>query len=103
LKIKDSKDQNEVKAFKDAILELFAWQDFDLIGIKERISKGRFAGGAMSFKMEGLIQTADDKIQLVHGMSIKSKLKDVDIPFDGILKYQHEAYKVAVYLLKVNS
>jgi len=99
LKLKDSKDQQEVKAFRDAILEFFAYHDFDVIGIKERITKGRFAGGALSFKMEGLIQTADDQIVLVHNMSMKSKLKDVDIPIDNIKKYQEEALRVAIYLM----
>lgn len=100
LKLKDSKDQKEVKAFRDTILEFLGYHDFDVIGIKERITKGRFAGGALSFKMEGLIQTADDQIVLVHNMSMKSKLKDVEIPIDNIKKYQVEAFKVALYLLQ---
>lgn len=99
IKLINSKDQNEVRAFRDAILEFFAYHDFDLIGIKERITKGRFAGGAISFKMEGLIQTADDEIILVHNMSMKSKLKEVDIPIDRIKKYQEEAFKVALFIL----
>lgn len=99
LKLLDSKDQKEVQAFRSAMLEFFSYHDFDLIGIKERITKGRFAGGALSFKMEGLIQTANDKILLVHNMSMKSTLKDVEIPSEGIKKFQQESLRVALYLL----
>lgn len=99
LKLKDSKDQKEVKAFQEAIISFFAYHDFDIIGIKERITKGRFAGGALSFKMEGLIQTADDEVILVHNMSIKSVLKDIEIPVDSIKKFQIEGFKVALFLM----
>jgi len=103
IKLKDSKDQGEVKIFRDSILAFFAYHDFDIIGIKERITKGRFAGGAISFKMEGLIQTADDKIRLVHNMSMKSTLKGIEIPLDNIKKYQEEACRVALFLLHKES
>lgn len=103
LKLKDSKDQNEVKAFRDSIIDFFSYHDFDIIGIKERITKGRFAGGAISFKMEGLLQTADDQVRLVHNMSMKSTLKDIEIPIDNIKKYQEEACRVAVFLLHKHS
>ena len=99
LKLTDSKDQQAVKAFRDTIIDFLSYHDFDMIGIKERITKGRFAGGALSFKMEGLLQTADDKVVLVHNMSMKSTLKDVELPIDGIKKYQEEALRVALYLL----
>lgn len=99
LKLTDSKDQKSVQAFREGILEFFSYHDLDMIGIKERITKGRFAGGAMSFKMEGLIQTADDNIILVHNMSMKSTLKDVELLNDGIKKYQEEAFRVALFLL----
>jgi len=99
LKLTDSKDQQAVKAFRDTIIDFLSYHDFDMIGIKERITKGRFAGGALSFKMEGLLQTADDKVVLVHNMSMKSTLKDIELPIDGIKKYQEEALRVALYLL----
>jgi len=99
LKLIDSKDQAAVKSFREAILVFFSYHDFDVIGIKERITKGRFAGGAISFKMEGLIQTTDDKVVLVHNMSMKSTLKDVEIPINGIKKYQEEALRVSLFLL----
>ncbi len=102
-KLEDSKDQKAVQQFRDQILEFFKWQDFDCVGIKERITKGRFAGGAISFKIEGLIQTSDCPVQLVHNMSMKSALKEVDFDPTLVKKYQEEALKVAIYLLKIKS
>lgn len=103
IKLQDSKDQRFVQEFRTQILEFLNWHDFDCVGIKERITKGRFAGGALSFKMEGLIQTSDYKVQLVHNMSMKSALKDVEYDPSMVKKYQEEALRVAIYLLKLNS
>lgn len=99
IKIENSKDQKTVKAFHSEVLEFFAFHDFHQIGIKERMSKGRFAGGAMTFKMEGLIQTSDYPIDIVHTASIKSVTKDLVIDFDSVKKYQEEALRLAVYLM----
>lgn len=103
IKLEDSKDQQLVQEFRTQMLDFLNWHDFDYIGIKERITKGRFAGGALSFKMEGLIQTSDHKVQLVHNMSMKSALKEVDYDPSLVKKYQEEALRVAMYLLKLNS
>jgi len=100
-KLADSKDQKEVQRFRGELLEYFSWIDCEKIGIKERMSKGRFAGGALSFKIEGMIQTADYPVVLVHGMSMKSKLKDLVFDIEHLPKYQAEAFKVALYLLVI--
>ena len=77
--------------------------DCQHIGIKERISKGRFAGGALSFKMEGLIQLSDYEIQIVHGTKIRNKLKGLEPSFGSIHSYQEEAARVAYYLMITES
>ncbi len=102
IKLEETKNQESVKLFQKEFSELFQWLDPNLIGIKERMSKGRFAGGAISFKMEGLIQTTDYPINLIHSASIKSKLKDAFIDISGLAKYQEEAFRVALYLLIIN-
>jgi len=98
-KLEDSKNQESVKKFKAAIHEFFDYEDFHAIGIKERIAKGRFAGGAMTFKMEGLIQTSDYPVQIIHGNRIKAKTKDKIIPINEVKKYQEDALLTALYLL----
>lgn len=97
--LKDSKNQDEVKSFHSKMMEFLEEMDFYVIGIKERISKGRFAGGALSFKMEGLIQLSDYQIHLVHGTKIRNVLKNHDPAFGDIHSYQEEAARIAYYLL----
>ena len=98
-KLEEAKNQESVKKFKSAIHEFFDYEDFHAIGIKERIAKGRFAGGAMTFKMEGLIQTTDYPVQIIHGNRIKAKTKDKIIPINEVKKYQEDALLTAFYLL----
>ena len=99
LKLEDPKSQDAVKDFYVTITNLFAIQKFDKIAIKERIMKGRFKGGPLSFKMETLIQMVDEPVEIVHSARVKSKIKDVDVSFDDLKKFQEEAFRVALYLL----
>lgn len=98
-KLIEPKDQEAVKKFKTDIHEFFDYEDFHAIGIKERIAKGRFAGGAITFKMEGLIQTSDYPVQIIHVNRIKAKTKDKIIPIGEVKKYQEDALLTAFYLL----
>ena len=96
----DSKVQQDIKDFSSAINSFFEEMKFDRIAIKARAEKGRFAGGAVSFKMEGLIQNCDFPVEVVHVASIKSKLKGVEIDLTSVKKYQEESLKLATYLLQ---
>ncbi len=97
--LKDSKDQETVRRFREELLEFFGYEDFHAIGIRERMSKGRFAGGAITFKIEGLLQTSDYPVAIVHANSIKSKTKDAIIDTSLVKAYQKEAMVLAYYLL----
>ena len=99
IELKDSKSQAEVKAFYNSISAFFKDQQFDCIGIKERGTKGKFAGGAITFKMEGLIQILDYETTIFHSSTMRSKLKNKEIDFSQVNKYQEEALKVACCLL----
>lgn len=99
LELKDSKNQPAIKAFHEAWMTLLNQGDYHTIAIKERISKGRFAGGALTFKMEGLIQLSDYEIQILNGAKLRSKLKGHEPVFGKIHSYQEEAARLAYYLL----
>lgn len=101
--LKNAKDQSGVKAFHESVMNFLDDHDFTFIGIKERVSKGRFAGGAVTFKMEGLIQLSDYEIQLIHSASMRSKLKGHDPIFGKIHSYQEEAARLAYYLMVTGS
>jgi hypothetical protein len=96
--LKDTKIQDDIKSFVLEIIEFLNKYKVDEIGIKERATKGRFAGGAVSFKMEALIQGTQFNVSLFHGKTISAKLKDIKILSDIVLKYQDTALQVAHYL-----
>lgn len=97
--LENSKDQEAVKIFRDELFNYFSYQDFAAIGIKERASKGRFSGSPISFKIEGLMQTSDYQIKIVHSASLASKIKEVLLEYDQLKKQQHKAFELAYYLL----
>lgn len=98
IKLKDSKLQEATIAFKEEFERFFEQNKFDKIGVKERMKRGKFAGGADSFKMEGIIQTLDYPIEILHSSSIKSKIKNKILKTNEINAYQEEALKVALGL-----
>ncbi len=95
----DPKNQEEVRFFYNEFVAFLEDGDFDRIGIKERVSRGRFAGGTTSFKIEGLIQNTDFPVEIIHQSKIKSKLKEVDLDISMVEDYQVEAMRVAYYLM----
>lgn len=98
ISISDSKDQNSIISFHDNIIRFFTENNITRIGIKERATKGRFSGGSVSFKMEALIQNTDFKVELVHGKTASSKLKNIEIDNSNVKKYQEGALQIAHYL-----
>ena len=103
IKLEDSKSQEQVRHFYNEISEFLDEHQAEKVGIKERMTKGRFSGSSISFKMEALFQMTDHDIQLVHSMSMKSKLKGLNLEVNGLKKYQEEAFKVALYVLVLNT
>lgn len=101
IKLQDSNNQSDIKVFSKAVIEFLNTNQFDSIGIKARATKGRFSGGSVSFKMEGIIQLADSNVQIIHGATIKAKMKTRLDEIDGaqLNTYQKEAFTVALYLL----
>jgi len=98
IKLSDSKSQAATKAFREAFNTFFQENNFNKIGIKERMRKGKFSGGADSFKMEGILQTLDYPIEILHTATVKAKIKDKTLRTEEINAYQEEALKVAVSL-----
>lgn len=99
INLDDSNNQESVKSFSTAINNFFKAHDFDRIGVKGRATKGKFAGGSVSFKMEGLIQNTDFSVSIINGATLKAKLKNQEIEFTGVNMYQVEAMKVAYCLM----
>ena len=93
----DSNKASAIKSFRDAFAALVRDHQVDVIAIKKRNTAGPFAGGAMTFKMEGLIQILDVKVQLVAAITIAQAVKRNQYARPQELhKYQNEAFEVAM-------
>ncbi|PKF81097.1 DUF3010 domain-containing protein [Vibrio sp. vnigr-6D03] len=88
----------QVKSFKETFESFCRENLVDKVVIKKRGKKGEYAGGADTFKMEGIIQVSDaPNVILISPQSISSMQKkaDIEIP-DQLNKYQHTAYLASV-------
>jgi len=99
INLENSNNQKAVKSFYKVVSDFFKTNNFDKIGIKERATKGKFSGGSATFKIEGLIQISDFPVVLVHGRTIKAKLKNKEIDCSEVNSYQAEAMRLAYCLM----
>jgi hypothetical protein len=79
--LRDGTDQAAVRAFSDAIEAFARNHGIGLFAIRGRAEKGKFAGGANSFKIEGILQVAASDVVIVPPQTIsafvkRSKLED---------------------------
>ena len=96
LKLNDTDSQVDVQSFTK---EMYAFLDasaFDGVAIKGRAKKGKFAGGSVSFKIEGIIQNGKYPVSIFPGATIKAKLKNTEIDTSEVNGYQIEALRAAV-------
>ncbi|MAD42009.1 MAG: hypothetical protein CL623_06415 [Arcobacter sp.] len=101
--LEDDEDKNSVLKYLDEINSFFKNNNVEKILIKKRSKKGAFSGGAVSFKMEGLIQIYSDvEVKLVTSQSISSYEKKNNIIFPSELKkYQEQSFlTILAYLCK---
>jgi len=101
LVLADPKSQTEVRSFQTAIQKFFDDNAIEIVGIRERLSKGRMKGGTITFKLEGLIQSCRQQAVLISPATIRKATSAANIDFTElpIAKHQHEAYGAAYCLL----
>ncbi|MBZ0334564.1 DUF3010 family protein [Marinobacter sp. AL4B] len=94
--------REDLQQFQKAFSELMAEHKVAGVAIKERMPKGKFAGGAISFKLEAAIQLIADvqlDVRLLTPALIKSTLasKPLPIPFSetGLKVFQETAFTAA--------
>jgi len=92
---------NELKYFQKTFVQLMTDYQIDTVVIKERMKKGKFAGGANGFKLEAAIQLANglDKVILMSASEQKLNLKNYPLPITfaetGLKKFQETAFMAA--------
>ncbi len=89
--------QDDIRKFCNDFLLFLEKNLVDKVVIKKRAKKGNFAGGAVTFKMEALIQLNPIcEVELISAQTISSFEKKNEIVFpEGLKKYQEQAFLLA--------
>ncbi|MBP7769737.1 MAG: DUF3010 family protein [Aliarcobacter sp.] len=92
--LEDDEKQENIQKFCNEFLDFLQKNQIEEIFIKKRAKKGAFSGGAVTFKIEGLIQLNPlCSVTLVSTQSINAFEKKNNILFPKELnKYQEQAF-----------
>jgi hypothetical protein len=99
--------REDLQKFQFAFAKLMTDYRVDKVAIKERMTKGKFAGGAISFKLESAIQLIENiDVDLLSSAQIKSALSDNPLPVSfsdtGLKVFQEAAFKTAYAAHRLN-
>lgn len=96
--LENDESQEDIRKFCNEFLLFLEQNTIEKVFIKKRAKKGNFAGGPVTFKMEGLIQLNPMcDVKLVAPQVISSFEKKNSIVFPSSLnKYQEQAYLSAL-------
>ena len=106
LTLTDINIAKDLRYFQQTFAKLMADYSVDKVVIRQRPMKGKFAGGAVGFKLEAAIELiADLDVTIMSPTDIKESLKrnPVHIPYSdtGLKIYQEVAFNTAfAYLMK---
>jgi len=100
LTLKKEHTREDLQQFQLAFSKLMGDYKVNKVAIRGRTPKGKFAGGAISFKLESAIQLiADIDVAVLSPTQIKSTLAENTLPISlagtGLKVFQEAAFKVA--------
>lgn len=102
LTLKKDPARADLQRFQKDLVQFLRDYKVERVVIKERLQKGKFAGGAISFKLEATIQLIADsniEVSLLSATQIKSVLSanPLPIPFadTGLKQFQEAAFLTA--------
>ncbi len=100
LTLKKEHTREDLQYFQFAFAKLVGDYKVNKVAIRGRMPKGKFAGGAISFKLESAIQLiADIDVAVLSPTQIKSALSENPLPISfadtGLKVFQEEAFTVA--------
>jgi len=102
IKLGDDESSDDIKSFFETFQNFARQHNVELVVIKKRPQKGRMAAGAVSFKMESLIQlNGVSEVTFVTGQGMAASEKKVSFNLPaGLKKYQEDAYKAAAFYIR---
>jgi len=100
LTIGNANDTQEIKKFQFSFAKLIQDYKIEKVVIRQRQTKGKFAGGAVGFKLESAIQLIDGvDVKVVSPTDIKESLKRnplaIQFKDTGLKQYQEQAFTTA--------
>ncbi len=104
--LSNDSDQQQMRHFQFTFAKFIEDYQVSQLVIKERPQKGKFAGGAVGFKIEAALQLiAGCNCAVISANEIKEKLKRHPLPVDfkatGLKVFQETAFVAAyAYLMK---
>ena len=97
MQVADDENAADVQSFYGAFLNFLRNNHIEQIVIKKRAKRGQMAGGAVTFKLEGLIQlNGTVPVSFISGQAISAyqKRHALNIPA-ALNRYQEQAYLAA--------
>lgn len=97
----NAKSSEDIKKFQFDFAKLMQDYQIGQVVIKERLTKGKFAGGAVSFKLEAAIQLIPNlDVALITNSYIKESLKNNSLAYSfketGLKQFQEQAFNSAL-------
>lgn len=96
--LENDEDPKLVKSFFETFSGFIRDNQLERVVIKKRSKRGEYAGGAVTFKIEGLIQLIDGcSVDLIAAQTITAvqRKKRHELP-DNLNKYQEQAFLAAI-------
>jgi hypothetical protein len=92
--------RDDLQKFQTTFAKLMEDYQVNKVVIRERMTKGKFAGGAVSFKLESAIQLMTDiEVDTLSPAAIKQAISDNPLPIlfseTGLKSFQEAAFTVA--------
>jgi hypothetical protein len=105
ISINDASDTEQLKKFQFDFAKLMADYQIDHVVIRERMKKGKFAGGAVGFKLEAAIQLTEDlSVSLMTPAKSKEIIKNSQVVMNfedtGLKQFQEQAFMTAFSYLE---
>jgi hypothetical protein len=104
LSISDASDAEQLKKFQFDFQKLVEDYQIEHVVIRERMTKGKFAGGAASFKLEAAIQLSGVSTSLLAPSKAKEIMKNSSVYLNfqdtGLKQFQELAFMTAIAYLE---
>ena len=102
--LEDDENKQSIISYLNEINSFFNNEKVEKIVIKKRSKKGTFSGGAVTFKMEALIQLYPNaEVTLISPQALSSYERKNEIIYpENLKKYQEQSYLAILSMLLIN-